>query len=79
LIALALGSQVVGWMLIAIVLPRVPALETSVLLMAQPVLAMIWGVVIFSERLSAVQWAGCALVLAGAGSMSMVGRIARPS
>jgi len=79
LITLALGSQVVGWMLIAIVLPRVPALETSVLLMAQPVLAMIWGVVIFSERLSVVQWTGCALVLAGVGSMSMVRRTARPA
>lgn len=74
LIALALGSQVVGWMLIAVVLPRVPAVETSVLLLAQPVLAMIWGVVIFSEYLSLIQWAGCVLVLAGVGSMSMAGR-----
>jgi drug/metabolite transporter (DMT)-like permease len=56
------------------VLPRVPALETSVLLLAQPVLAMMWGVLFFCERLSVIQWTGCALVLMGVGSMSMVGK-----
>ena len=38
LIMLALVSQVFGWMLIATALPRLPAVETSVLLLGQPVL-----------------------------------------
>ena len=37
LIALALSSQVVGWLLITVSLPRLPAVVTSVLLTLQPV------------------------------------------
>ena len=36
LLALAVGSQVVGWQLIGAALPRLPALETSVFLLLQP-------------------------------------------
>jgi drug/metabolite transporter (DMT)-like permease len=68
---LAVVSQVVGWLLIAVALPRLPAIETSVLLLVQPVFAIIWGLVFFSERLSAVQWTGTALVLAGVASITM--------
>ena len=62
---LAVVSQVVGWLLIATALPRVPALETSILLVGQPVCTVIWGVLFFGERLSSVQWAGTFVVLAG--------------
>jgi drug/metabolite transporter (DMT)-like permease len=65
LIVLAVVSQVVGWLLIATALPRLPALETSFLLMVQPVLALVWGVLFFSEQLSAIQWTGAVLILAG--------------
>lgn len=78
LIALALGSQVVGWLLIATALPRLPALETSVLLLLQPVLAVIWGLIIFSELLSIVQWLGVLFVLGGIGVLSLTGGAARP-
>jgi drug/metabolite transporter (DMT)-like permease len=67
---LALLSQVIGWLLIAPALPRLPALETSILLLVQPVFALAWGVLFFAERLSAFQWLGAALVLAGVGSLS---------
>jgi drug/metabolite transporter (DMT)-like permease len=65
LIALALGSQVVGWLLIGYALPRLPAVETSVLLLLQPMATVLWGYLLFSEDLSAVQWLGVALVLSG--------------
>lgn len=73
LIALALGSQVVGWLLIAYALPRLPAVETSVLLLLQPMASVIWAYLLFAEALSAVQWAGVALLLGGV-ALSAVGR-----
>jgi drug/metabolite transporter (DMT)-like permease len=73
LLALALVSQVMGWLFIATALPRLPAVETSVLLLVQPVFAIAWGVMFFAERLSSVQWLGSAIVLAGVAVLSMSG------
>jgi drug/metabolite transporter (DMT)-like permease len=70
LFLLAIGSQVVGWLLIGTALPKLPVVETSVLLLGQPVFTVIWGVLLFAERLSALQWAGSAIVLAGVGVLS---------
>lgn len=75
LLALALGSQVVGWLLIAIALPRLAALETSVLLLLQPMLTVLWASFIFTERLSGIQWTGIALVLSGVSLLSARGTI----
>ena len=71
LLALALVSQVIGWLFIATALPRLPAVETSVLLLVQPVFAIVWGVMFFAERLSSLQWLGSAIVLAGVAVLSM--------
>ena len=65
LITLALSSQVVGWLLISISLPRVPAVLTSIVLTLQPVGSVILGVVLLSESPSGVQLAGVAVVLSG--------------
>jgi drug/metabolite transporter (DMT)-like permease len=65
LLLLAISSQVVGWLLISISLPRLPAAHTSVLLTIQPVGSVLLGVAIFSESPSAAQLAGVAVVLAG--------------
>jgi drug/metabolite transporter (DMT)-like permease len=65
LITLALTSQVLGWLLISVSLPRLPAVLTSILLMVQPVGSVILGVVLLSEAPTAVQLAGVAVVLAG--------------
>lgn len=65
LVALALGSQVAGWLLICYALPRLPAVETSVLLLLQPMATVLWALLLFGEALSAVQWSGVLLVLAG--------------
>ncbi len=60
---LALTSQVLGWLLITISLPRLPAATTSLLLMIQPVGALALGALIFSERPSVLQLAGVVLVM----------------
>jgi drug/metabolite transporter (DMT)-like permease len=70
LVALAIGSQVIGWLLIGVALPKLPVVETSVLLLGQPVFTVIWGVLLFDERLSVVQWIGSAIVLVGVGVLS---------
>lgn len=65
LVLLAVSSQVVGWLLISVSLPRLPAALTSVLLLVQPATAVLLAVVILGERPSALQLAGVAVVLAG--------------
>jgi len=78
LIALALGVHTGGWLMIALALPRLPALETSVMLLLQPSLTLVWAVMIFSERLSATQTAGVALVLVGIATAAARGLV-RPA
>ncbi len=63
LLVLAITSQVIGWLLITVSLPRLPAATTSLTLMIQPVGAMVLGVIIFSESPSALQLFGAGLVL----------------
>jgi drug/metabolite transporter (DMT)-like permease len=65
LVLLAVVAQVAGWLLIATALPRVPALETSVLLLVQPLAAMVWGHLFFAETVSWVQGVGVVLVIVG--------------
>jgi drug/metabolite transporter (DMT)-like permease len=62
---LALSSQVLGWLLISVSLPRLPAALTSIILMLQPVCTVVLGAVLLSEAPSAVQLSGVAIVLAG--------------
>jgi drug/metabolite transporter (DMT)-like permease len=71
LLALAIISQVIGWLCIGTALPRLPAIATSVLLLVQPVFAIVWGMAFFDERLSATQWLGSAIVLAGVATLSI--------
>jgi drug/metabolite transporter (DMT)-like permease len=65
LLLLALSSQVVGWLLISVSLPRLPAALTSVLLTIQPVGSVLLGVVLLSESPSLVQLAGVACIFSG--------------
>jgi drug/metabolite transporter (DMT)-like permease len=65
LITLALTSQVFGWLLITISLPRLPAALTSLLLTIQPVGSVALAAIIFAESPSPLQLAGVAMVLAG--------------
>jgi drug/metabolite transporter (DMT)-like permease len=77
LVVLALSSQVLGWLLISVSLPRLPAVVTSILLMLQPVGSVILGAVLLSEAPSAVQLAGVVVVLAGVGVATVKPRPAR--
>jgi drug/metabolite transporter (DMT)-like permease len=65
LILLALSSQVLGWLLIAISLPRLPAVVTSVSLTLQPVCSVIFAWIILGEDPSALQLLGAACILSG--------------
>lgn len=72
LIALALGSQVAGWLLIGYALPRLPAVETATIILLQPALTLIWGALIFDERPSPLQILGAVIVLAGVAFVAVV-------
>ena len=65
LLLLALVSQVIGWSIIAKAMPHLPALDTSILILGQPMLAILWARLIYDEALGTGQWIGAALVLAG--------------
>jgi drug/metabolite transporter (DMT)-like permease len=65
LILLALSSQVFGWMLITMSLPRLPAAMTSLLLTVQPVGSVALAALIFAESPSDLQLVGVGLVLVG--------------
>ena len=65
LILLGLLVQVVGWLLISISLPRLPAAVTSVVLTIQPVGSVILGIWILAEAPSGLQLLGVAFIVAG--------------
>src|SRR5919198_4014572 len=65
LLLLAWSSQALGWLLISITLPRLPAALTSVLLTFQPVLSVLFAWAILDESPSGLQLGGVALVLSG--------------
>ena len=77
LIATGVGPQFVGWLAILYALPRLPALETSVILLIQPVLTVVWGALLLGEAPSPVQLAGVGTILVGVAVLTVVGS-ARP-
>jgi len=74
LVLLALSSQVLGWLLISVTLPRLPAALTSVLLTTQPVMTVLFAAAILGETPSALQLGGAALILSGLLIVSARGR-----
>ena len=77
LVLLALTSQVVGWLLIAAALPRLPAALTSVTLTLQPALSVVFGVILLDETPSELQFLGVAVIIAGV-VLATAGRRRRP-
>lgn len=65
LLLLALSSQVVGWLLVTVSLPRLPAVVTSVVLTVQPVCAVLLAALLLDESPSGLQLVGVAAILAG--------------
>jgi drug/metabolite transporter (DMT)-like permease len=79
LLLLALSSQVLGWLLISVSLPRLPAAITSVVLMLQPATTVMLGVVLLGEEPSAVQLSGVVVVLAGVAFATVGARQRQPA
>jgi len=61
--ALALGPQILGWILIVSGLQTAPVSRAGLVLLAQPALATVWGALFFDEVLSGRQMAGTVLTL----------------
>ncbi len=77
LLAIALVAQVAGWLAISYALPRLPAIDTSVMLLLQPAGAVLWAGIVLTERPSLVQWLGVVIVLAGVGLFAVFGALTR--
>jgi drug/metabolite transporter (DMT)-like permease len=65
LLLLSITSQVVGYGLINVALPRLPAVLTSIILFAQPVTTLVFGAILLAEAPSPLQLGGVALILGG--------------
>ncbi|WP_051323640.1 DMT family transporter [Candidatus Solirubrobacter pratensis] len=65
LLVLALTSQVLGWLLITVSLPRLPAAMTSLTLTIQPIGSVLLGAILLGQDPSLLQLAGVACILAG--------------
>ena len=78
LILLALSSQVLGWLLITVSLPRLPAVVTSILLTLQPVATVVLAAILLDENPSPLQLVGAATILSGLLIASVGRRAAAP-
>jgi drug/metabolite transporter (DMT)-like permease len=65
LVVYGLTSQSLGYLLISISLPKLPAVLTSIILLAQPVATVILSRILLAETPSLAQLAGVALVVGG--------------
>ena len=79
LLLLAILSQVVGWLAIAYSLPRLPAAYTSFAILLQPVLTIIWGVILLSESPSPQQSVGMFLILGSIIGVTIYGSVEESS
>ena len=76
LLALGITSQSVGYLLIQVSLPRLPAVLTSAILLTQPVMTVAFAALLLDEKPSAGQLGGVALVVVGlALATGLVGRL----
>ncbi|HJM18219.1 MAG TPA: DMT family transporter [Candidatus Thalassarchaeaceae archaeon] len=73
LLLLALSCQVAGWIAITYALPRLPGAHTSFAVLLQPVLTIIWGLLILDENPSIQQSAGMFLILGAIVSVTIYG------
>ena len=73
IILLAVSCQVIGWIAITYALPRLPAAHTSFAILLQPVLTILWGVIILSEKPSIQQIGGMSLIFAAIIAVTVFG------
>jgi drug/metabolite transporter (DMT)-like permease len=62
---LGLTSQSLGYLLISLSLSRLPAVLTSIILLAQPVMTVVLGIVLLHEAPTATQLLGVVFVIGG--------------
>jgi drug/metabolite transporter (DMT)-like permease len=74
---LGLTSQSLGYLLISLSLPRLPAILTSIILLAQPVMTVGLSIALLGEAPSATQLVGVALVIGGIAIATLGGSGAR--
>ena len=79
LLAMAFICQAAGWILIGIALPRLPALESSVILLSQPIGTVTWGWLVFHERMSLIQATGMVVMTVGIAVLMMKGSVRKKS
>src|SRR6185369_13300009 len=79
LVLLALTSQVIGWLLITMSMPRLPAWLVGALLLVQPAGSVILGVIFLNEWPSPAQFAGVVVILAGVLIAAKPARRGRPA
>jgi drug/metabolite transporter (DMT)-like permease len=65
LLAYGITSQFLGYLLISVSLPRLPAVVTSIILLAQPVATVGLAMILLAEAPSGAQLTGVALVVGG--------------
>ena len=73
LFLLAISCQVIGWIAITFALPRLPAAHTSFAVLLQPVLTIVWGVILLSEKPSLQQIIGMTLIFSAIIAVTMFG------
>ena len=71
LVTLAVTSQVLGWLLITVSLPRLPAAMTSMILTIQPIASVALGAILLGQDPSVLQLGGVALILMGLVSVAV--------
>jgi drug/metabolite transporter (DMT)-like permease len=74
---LGVTSQSAGYLLISLSLPRLPAVVTSIILLAQPVSTVVLAMILLGEAPSTTQLAGVALVIGGIAVATVPAGLAR--
>jgi len=64
LISLAAVVQSIGWRAISEGLSKIEAYRAGLILLLQPILATVWGIIIFSESFTIMQLLGALITLA---------------
>jgi drug/metabolite transporter (DMT)-like permease len=76
LLAYGISSQSIGYLFIQVSLPRLPAVLTSAILLAQPVMTVLLAIILLGESPSPAQVAGILMVVVGLGVASgIAGRV----
>ena len=73
LIILAICCQVAGWTAITYALPRLPGAKTSFAVLLQPVLTIMWGLLLLQEQPSFQQSTGILLILGSVIAVTIFG------